>query len=102
MNMEAMVKRDRNHPSVVICSYCNENGCGPTGGSAFRNATYRYDDSRPTWLPPCCVFRRPHHPPTPTFLDDLNKTELPSPSPINGSAARWWRERCPRPPPRAP
>ena len=46
--MAAMVKRDRNHPSVVIWSYCNENGCGPTGGSAFRNATYRYDDSRPT------------------------------------------------------
>ena len=47
-HMAAMVKRDRNHPSVVIWSYCNEDGCGPTGGSAFRNATYRYDDSRPT------------------------------------------------------
>ena len=57
-----------------------------------------YDDSRPPWLPtPCCVFRRPHHPPTPTFLDDLNKTELPSPSPINGSAARWWRVDIPPP-----
>jgi hypothetical protein len=27
MNMGAMVKRDRNHASVVIWSFCNEGGC---------------------------------------------------------------------------
>jgi len=26
-NMGALVKRDRNHPSVVIWSFCNEVGC---------------------------------------------------------------------------
>lgn len=48
MNMGSLVARDRNHPSVVIWSYCNEGGCGPTGGDAFRNITYKYDGTRPT------------------------------------------------------
>lgn len=47
MNIGAMVKRDRNHPSVVIWSYSNEGGCGP-GGAGFRNITLHYDASRPT------------------------------------------------------
>jgi beta-galactosidase/beta-glucuronidase len=47
MNMGAMVKRDRNHASVVIWSYCNEGGCG-SGGAGFRNITLKYDTSRPT------------------------------------------------------
>jgi beta-galactosidase/beta-glucuronidase len=50
LNMGAMVKRDRNHPSVTIWSYCNEGGCGggPTTGSGFYNITYAYDGTRPT------------------------------------------------------
>ena len=47
MNMGAMVKRDRNHPSIVIYSYCNEGGCHD-GASGFRNITLFYDQSRPT------------------------------------------------------
>lgn len=69
MNMGAMVKRDRNHPSVIIYSYCNEGkslrelllksngssfiphipaGCGGTGAAQFRNITLMYDTTRPT------------------------------------------------------
>ena len=50
-----------------------------------------YAATRPPWALPCCVFGRPFHPPAPDFLANLtNVTELPSPSPVNGSAARWW------------
>ena len=48
MNMGAMVKRDRNHASVVIWSYCNEGGCGSDGAPEFRNITEKYDGTRPT------------------------------------------------------
>ena len=50
-NMGAMVKRDRNHASVVIWSFCNEFGCEgahEAGGPAFRDVAYRLDGSRPT------------------------------------------------------
>ena len=48
MNMAALVARDRSHPSVIMWSYCNEGGCGRSGGPQYRNATHRYDDTRPT------------------------------------------------------
>ena len=48
MNMGAMVKRERNHASVVIWSYCNEGGCGSDGAPEFRNITEKYDGTRPT------------------------------------------------------
>jgi hypothetical protein len=50
-NMGALVKRDRNHPSVVIWSFCNEAGCEgshETGGPRFSEITHKYDGSRPT------------------------------------------------------
>jgi hypothetical protein len=49
--MAKMVKRDRNHPSVTIWSFCNEGGCtgAPNGtGGLFRDAAYEYDGTRPT------------------------------------------------------
>eukprot|EP01051_Picozoa_sp_SAG22_P005553 SAG22_NODE_333_length_12162_cov_11.415237_5_plen_715_part_00 len=48
MNMAALVARDRSHPSVIMWSYCNEGGCGKSGGPQYRNATHRYDNTRPT------------------------------------------------------
>lgn len=61
MNMGAMVKRDRNHASVIIWSYCNEQGCGNGTGSmgpdgagdteaaeAFHAITMHYDKTRAT------------------------------------------------------
>eukprot|EP00040_Diaphanoeca_grandis_P012478 m.63229 g.63229 ORF g.63229 m.63229 type:complete len:1108 (-) comp23257_c0_seq2:128-3451(-) len=50
---QAMVLRDRNHPSIVIWSLCNEGGCmqgDPDGGyvaTAFKNAIFAVDTSRP-------------------------------------------------------
>ena len=50
-NMGALVKRDRNHPSITIWSFCNEaNGCEgnrEAGGPSFREITYELDGSRP-------------------------------------------------------
>ncbi|EDQ85641.1 uncharacterized protein MONBRDRAFT_34168 [Monosiga brevicollis MX1] len=48
-NMGDLVRRDRNHASVIIWSFCNEVGCEgdlETGGPGFRNITYYYDGSR--------------------------------------------------------
>jgi len=49
-NMGALVKRDRNHPSITIWSFCNEAGCEgnrEAGGPSFREITYELDGSRP-------------------------------------------------------
>eukprot|EP00045_Choanoeca_perplexa_P008351 m.77287 g.77287 ORF g.77287 m.77287 type:complete len:778 (+) comp14460_c0_seq2:940-3273(+) len=50
-NMGDLVRRDRNHPSVIIWSFCNEVGCEgshETAGPAFKAITYAMDGSRPT------------------------------------------------------
>lgn len=50
---QAMVLRDRNHPSVVIWSLCNEGGCqigssvGASIGSQFKNVINYADTTRP-------------------------------------------------------
>ena len=50
-NMKDLVKRDRNHPSIIIWSFCNELGCEgdhENGGPAFQQITTEYDGTRPT------------------------------------------------------
>ena len=50
---QAMVLRDRNHPSVVIWSLCNEGGCqigattGASIGAQFKNVINYADTTRP-------------------------------------------------------
>ena len=50
--MGEMVKRDRNHPSIVVWSYCNEFECEQLNNAeqtafGFRKATLALDTSRP-------------------------------------------------------
>lgn len=50
-NMANLVKRDRNHPSVIVWSFCNEVDCEgehEAGGPAFQAVTDKLDGSRPT------------------------------------------------------
>ena len=58
-DMEALVRRDRNHPSVIVYSACNEVECVVSGGASetgklMRSATKRWDTTRPfsanTWF----------------------------------------------------
>lgn len=52
-NMVDLVTRDRNHPSVIFYSFCNEPGCNSVDGSAptqptlaFKNAVEEHDGTR--------------------------------------------------------
>merc|ERR1711871_873054 len=46
--MAHLVQRDRNHPSVLIWSFCNEVGCNnESSAKPWRNITKFYDNTRP-------------------------------------------------------
>lgn len=52
--MKDLVSRDRNHPSVMFYSFCNEPGCNNADKSAptqpsydFKDVTYEIDGTRP-------------------------------------------------------
>jgi hypothetical protein len=50
-NMQALVKRDRNHPSVILWSFCNELDCQgehEAAGPAFQQVVDTLDGTRPT------------------------------------------------------
>jgi len=50
-NMASLVKRDRNHPSVILWSFCNEMDCEGKNqviGPAFQEVVEKYDGTRPT------------------------------------------------------
>ncbi|CAJ1944060.1 unnamed protein product [Cylindrotheca closterium] len=45
------MKRDRNHPSVILWSFCNTNGCQgqqEVAGAVFQEVVDTYDGTRPT------------------------------------------------------
>eukprot|EP01062_Namystynia_karyoxenos_P077482 TRINITY_DN7814_c0_g1_i1.p2 TRINITY_DN7814_c0_g1~~TRINITY_DN7814_c0_g1_i1.p2 ORF type:complete len:240 (+),score=41.18 TRINITY_DN7814_c0_g1_i1:71-790(+) len=55
-----------------------------------------YNKTRPAGWPPCCLFRKPHHPPAPDFLAALNKSAVLD-SPVGCRQARWWKMDIPPP-----
>ena len=63
-NLGTMIRRDRNHASVVVWVYCNENGCscaGPEIAAAWGAVATANDPSRPVNPPTSCVLRKAHH-----------------------------------------
>lgn len=47
-DMRDLVKRDRNHASVMAWSFCNEGECNvDADASPFRNVSYEFDGTRP-------------------------------------------------------
>lgn len=60
-----------------------------------------FNSSRPESFPPCCVFGKPFHPPSTTFLNNLSKRVLPDPSYIYDHRVTFW-ELEDIPPPTGP
>ena len=49
-----------------------------------------YADTRPSWMPSCCLFEKTFHPPSRHFLENLEASMLSDRSRVNGKPSAWW------------
>ena len=61
-DMRDLIKRDRNHASVMAWSFCNEGECGTDGAEQFRQVSYEFDGTR-------AVTQNDHYEPAAPYLD---------------------------------
>jgi hypothetical protein len=56
----------------------------------IQGATYLLSNDTTDTHPPCCLFGKPWHPPSPTFLRDDKTAKLVSRIPWDDKPASWW------------
>jgi len=87
VNMGDMVRRDRQHPSILYWSFCNEAGVSGGGGGGGGGARARARAPRPPPPPPPPPLPPPAGPPPPPPLSHVSPSltylSLLSPSPLS-------------------